>query len=151
MATIKEVLNNAKNASNNARGVTIGIIEDHEDIITGYNKNQLTHGLRRDKTKIEPIYGSLIYALEKNKQNPLAGIYTPDLNLTGAFYRGFFLSIKGFAFEISSDDEKTNELLSKYGPMIFGLSEDSINNYSRNEFFEEFKKFIENTLKLKMQ
>lgn len=151
MATIIDVLNNARAASQNARGVTVAIIEDHEDVLTGYNKKQLIIGQTREQKKIDPIYASLFYALEKNKQNPLAGMYTPDLNLTGAFYGGFFVSITGMSFEISSSDDKTGELTNKYGPMIFGLSDVSLGSYTQNEFFEEFKKFIENTLKLKMQ
>lgn len=150
MATIFDVLENAKRVSENARGVTVGIIEDHEGVITGYNKDQLLHGFDRFGERFQP-YGSLFYAIEKNRQNPLAGMGNPDLNLTGAFYRGFFVSITGMTFKISSTDQKRSDLEEKYGPTMFGLSNTSLASYSKNEFFSEFKTFIENTLKLKMQ
>lgn len=150
MATIFEVLENAKRASEYARGVVVGIIEDHEDIITGYNKDQLIHGQDRNGDPLE-FYKNLHYAIYKNQRNPKAGLGTPDLNLTGAFYRGFFLSINGFAFSIDSSNSKSDALQEKYGEMIFGLSQPNMGMYARNEFFEEFKRFIENTLKLRMQ
>lgn len=150
MATIKEVLDNARNASQNARGVTLAILQDHEDIITGYNKDQLIHGQDRDDEKLHP-YRSILYAIEKNNKNPLAGFGTADLNLTGAFYRGFFLSISGDSFSIDSTDSKSDDLRLKYGSMIHGLSKNNITLYSKNEFFDEFKAFIEKTLKINMK
>lgn len=150
MATISQVLQNAKNARDFSRGVINGIIEDHSEILSDYNRDQLLRGYDRNGERLDP-YKSLTYALWKYQKNPLAGLNNPDLNLTGAFYRGFFVNIKGDSFEISSTDEKTGDLKSKYGPMIFGLSNQSLSLYTKNEFFEEFKSFIENTLKLKMQ
>lgn len=149
MAYLNEMTERAKRLSQNARGVVVGIIEDHEEFITGYNKEQLISGFDRNGERFKP-YGGLLYALEKNKQNPKAGYGNPDLNLTGAFYRGFFISVTGTTFEISSNDSKNDELLSKYGSSVFGLSNASLASYSKNEFFDEFKKFIENTLKITM-
>lgn len=148
MGTIFDVLHNVKNGNAVFHGVINGIIEDHEDIITGYNKDQLKHGYTFNSEKVNPLYGSLFYALEKNKQNPLAGYGTPDLFLTGAFYRGFFISITGKSFIISSSDKKTESLVDKYGMDIFGLSSGSIAMYIKSDFFPELKKFIESTYKL---
>lgn len=148
MGTIFDVLQNVKQGNAVFNGVILGIIEDQSDVISDYNRNQLKHGRGSDGEPIEPMYGSLFYALEKNRMNPLAGYGTPDLFLTGAFYRGFFVSITGKSFSLSSSDRKTGSLLEKYGPNIFGLTNDSISIYAKGEFFEELKIFIESTYKL---
>lgn len=150
MATIFDMYERAKAANSNAKGVTVGIIEDHSDVLTDLNKDQLKRGTDSIGEKIHPMYGSIIYSIEKNNKNPLAGFGTPDLNLTGAFYRGFYLLLNGMSFKIDSNDSKTGSLKDKYGD-IFGLSDSSLSTYTKNYFFEEFKSFIEKTLKLKMQ
>lgn len=150
MATIFEVYQNAKRTAENARGVVVGIIEDHADIIADYNRAQLESGLDRNGDVINPFYGSIYYAMMKNNMNSKPGLGVPDLKLTGAFYRGIFLSMKGYAFSLSSSNSKTESLVDKYGEYIFGLNDNSLASYSQNEFFEAFKEFIESTLKIKM-
>lgn len=148
MGSIADVLQNVRNGNRVINGVVVAIIDDHADIIADYNRDQLRHGFTSKMEKVNPLYGSLFYALEKNQQNPLAGYGTPDLFLTGAFYRGFFVSITGKSFKISSNDRKTGSLVEKYGSDIFGLSGDSLDMYVKNDFFPEFKIFIESTYKL---
>jgi len=70
-------------------------------------------------------YRSGDYAEQKNRQNPAPGFGNPDLNLTGAFYRGMFLTTTGEQYTLLSTDPKTEALVAKYGELVFGFTEDN--------------------------
>lgn len=65
-------------------------------------------------------YRSKSYALRKHAINPLPGLGTPDLKLTGEFYRQIDVEAGANVFDIISKDEKGPMLENKY-PGIFGL------------------------------
>lgn len=101
------------------------IIQENEAMITELNKSQLMEGLRKDKTKIEPIYASDPYMEMKFRMNSNAGFGTPDLFLNGDFYGGFYLDVGDSEYDIDSYDVKSSDLKSKYGEYIFGLTDDN--------------------------
>lgn len=116
-------------------GNTIPLIE--------YNKQQLYQdSVRADGQRLAP-YNSITYALWKNKRNKAPGLMHPDLYDTGAFYKGFFATVKNGKFEIDSKDRKSNMLKEKYGDSIFGLTEENKAKYAREGFFKTLKRIIE--------
>ena len=86
------------------------------------NKEDLREGQTSQGIPLEPSYSSPLYAINKQKQNPLPGLFNPDLYVTGAFYRGFQITLGNYSFTIDSEDSKAPDLEAKYGKWIYGLS-----------------------------
>lgn len=111
--------------------------------LINYNKSQLyEESVRADGKRLE-LYGSILYAINKNRRNKAPGLMHPDLYDTGAFYRGFFVKVQDFTYEIDSRDSKSNKLKNKYGNTIFGLTSESKAEYTKKEFFQTLKRIIE--------
>lgn len=98
---------------------------NNESVVADLNADQMLEGLDREGNPIRPTYASPEYAALKQRLNPRPTTGTPDLRLTGAFQRKIFLRFVQDAFELDSTDEKTEELVFKYGDVIFGLTEES--------------------------
>lgn len=99
------------------------ILADVQDIITNLNtEGQLKLGIDSKGQKLKPKYSRVRYARAKNSVNPLPGLGTPDLKLTGSFYSNFYLTAKNKEFELFSSDDKADKLQAKYGKDIFGLT-----------------------------
>lgn len=146
MATIEEMLNRFE--SLNLRAEIPILIEKTEETIIALNQRQLyTQSIDKDG---DPLggYRSLAYEEMKIAMNPeLGGLV--DLNLSGAFYRGFrLLTVDENIFEIDSTDSKTEDLENKYGAAIFGLTEDSLAEYAFGAFFDAVSGYISNITKL---
>lgn len=81
-------------------------------------------GLNKKGEKIGR-YKSDAYARKKYAQSPLAGYGYVDLRLTGAFQNSRVIDVRGNDVVFSAGDSKAPALEEKYGPTIFGLTEDS--------------------------
>jgi hypothetical protein len=90
-----------------------------------------------------------LYENIKKELNPALGGLV-DLYLTGDFYSGFFVSIEEDNFIIGSTDSKSDDLESKYGKAIFGLSDESKAIYIKGLFFNTLKNYIEGITKIEM-
>lgn len=119
------------------------IIQSNAAELIDYNQKQMFE--RGQKANNEPIgyYNSIPYALQKNQMNPKPGMMRVDLKLTGAFYRGMWLSVDRTSFELDSRDSKASKLKSKYGDTIFGLSDENKAEYSKGSLFNGIKRHIE--------
>ena len=95
-------------------------------------KKQLSSGLTNKGEKIAPKYRNNKYAASKAALNPLPGLGTPDLNLTGAFYAGIDAEVGKDVIDIISKDAKGPALESKY-PNIFGLGTSFKTDYLDND------------------
>ena len=83
------------------------------------NKEQLNEGFDATGKHLKK-YASKKYASMKNSMNPAPGLGNPDLKLTGAFQRGWVLSVASGQLNQGSMDEKGIRLEEKYGK-IYGL------------------------------
>ena len=83
-------------------------------------KEQLKFGKTNTGEKITPKYRNRKYAAAKNERNPLPGLGTPDLLLTGEFQRLLDVQVGTDVLDIVSKDDKGPELEDKY-KNIFGL------------------------------
>lgn len=118
------------------------IIESDSEILLDKNRDQLTRGKTSKDTEVAPGYFSLVYSMEKQRENPLAGFGVPDLKLTGAFYNGFNIKVTASEFTIDSSDSKTSKLEGKYGQIIFGLTPSSKTDYATKEFITKLQAYI---------
>lgn len=100
------------------------IMENRDDIVE-LNKEQLEMGLRSDGSSMPDYSRTSVNAFNK----PAGPIQLYD---TGDFYDGFFATDKGQSIAISSTDEKTGLLKRKYTSEIFGLTQTSITELSKN-------------------
>jgi len=126
--TIPEMLAKWKSV-NLEREVPI-IIQSSSDEMVKLNRSQLYQkGVDSENEKLKP-YQSPAYALDKNRINPLPGLFNPDLYLTGAFQRGFYAQVKaGKSIIFGSTDFKSDRLERDYGKEIFGLTKDNSKVY----------------------
>jgi len=120
-------------------------LKENEEAIVILNKDQLSEG----KTAIGDTrtYRSLSYWQMKSDM-PLyrAPNQRVDWNLTGAFYKGFHIVIKGNEWNIDSTDEKTNDIISDQGEEVFGLNPDSLEiaqSYIEHDLAKKIKKIFE--------
>lgn len=68
---------------------------------------------------------------------------TVDLILTGQFTRGLFVESKGNRrFLFDSHDEKTPDLIGKYGLDIMGINPDTFHKLQATEHRTQLVKFI---------
>lgn len=84
------------------------------------NREQLFTGQTKAGGKITYKYRNNKYARVKNQMNPIPGLGTPDLKVTGSFYRGIRADVSGDVIQVQSTDEKGKDLEAKYAD-IFGL------------------------------
>jgi hypothetical protein len=125
MATVNDMIKRMQ--SLNVKEVSYESVVETKETITEIQKDQMYHGLDGQGKKIRR-YRSVKYARAKNEMNPLPGLGTPDLKLTGAFYRYFQTKVTPEAFSTSSTDEKNDALTAKYDP--FGLDKESKSEYA---------------------
>lgn len=90
------------------------VIEDSEVELTSLNRDQMLSSRTATDQAITPPY-SQKYATFKGKSNP-------DLFLTGDFQKEMVIQTNGSQYNISSLDEKTASLVSRYGEEIFGVA-----------------------------
>jgi hypothetical protein len=102
------------------------------------NHEQLDEGILNTGKQIEPEY-SPSYANFK-------GFDIPDLNLTGAFRRGWDVVVDDKELLFGSNDEKTKRLVDKYTVEIFGLTKENAEfvfnkiNTKRNNYVDKITK-----------
>lgn len=101
-----------------------------ENEIVDFNREQLYEGIRADDTKIEPEYAELTKVIKAAKGQPYDRVTLKD---TGDFYAGINVDINSNSYDLSSTDEKTVKLVTKYGDQIFGL-----NNKNKVTYINQF-------------
>ena len=70
------------------------------------------------------------------------------LNYSGAFYNGFYLTVdeNNLVLNFNSTDNKTPELMAKYGRNIFGLNYDNQQKLNYEIILPELEKYIKQYL-----
>lgn len=93
-------------------------IVDTENEIVDFNREQLYEGVRSDSSKIEPEYAEITKIIKAAKGQPYDRVTLKD---TGDFYAGMNVDVNTNSYDVSSTDDKTVKLVTKYGEQIFGL------------------------------
>jgi len=112
----------ARRVSKNIDKVSEKAIKESTIDMADMNVNQMMNGLNADGDQIGE-YRSVNYAAFKQRLNPAPPPMTPDLRLTGSFHSGLFAKYTGNDIIFGSTDRKSNDLATKYGANIFGLTE----------------------------
>jgi hypothetical protein len=119
--TVKE-LNDKMQAVDVDEMVRQSVIQNASKIVT-LNRRQLEVGKNAEGQTVG-AYRSSAYAKFKKEMGSKAPYRVPDLKLTGAFHKGFFLEVEDNDYYIQSTDEKAPALAEKYDK-IFGLTKES--------------------------
>lgn len=97
-------------------------LENSEDQVVEANVNQLNElGINSLGVSISTYapYTPFTVAMKKQKGQPYDRVTLRD---TGAFHGSFTIVFDPDSFYLTSTDPKTEELIEKYGPEIFGLT-----------------------------
>ena len=147
MTTIHEMLRRVQAVDLQKAGTNI-VANTKPELITKNKEQLMDSGVNRLGVKLRK-YRSNSYAARKHAINPFPGFGNPDLYRTGAFQQGFKLKLTSSnKFEIYSDDSKSKMLTEKYGSDIFGLTEESKNEYRQEVMHPELVKELKKTLKV---
>lgn len=114
------------------------------EIIT-LNQQQLYIGRKSTNAKITPKYAGAYYAKGKAAVNPTPGFGTPDLFVTGAFYKGFGVVVNSKEYTVNSNDEKASKLELQYGSEIYGLTKENKADFAINTLFPAVREYIRTT------
>lgn len=122
------------------------VIEDTADKPIELNQDQLLQGKDSIGDDLK-AYRDPFYASFKQTLNPRPSFGIADLRLKGRFFSLFklipLLNIEGIGAKITSTDEKSKRLESKYGQNIFGLNKSNTEKYqiaSTKEYVRRWKK-----------
>jgi hypothetical protein len=121
------------------------IVETGEEL-ADFNRKQLDSGIRSTGSEIKPAYAPLTILLKDQKGQPTDRVTLKD---TGDFYQGITVDVNSETFDLTSTDDKTEDLVKKYGNRIFGLTNESRGEYVAFSFFPALKDRITNRLGFK--
>lgn len=145
MPTVTEMLNRITTLD--IRQIVKTTLGENRQLMLALNRGQLMQGKRSDGSDITPEYKHTT-RLKKTKQG--ADPDTVSLYHTGDFQRQMYLDIRNDTLEIDTLDPKSHLIKAKYGEKIFGIGNDSREQYIEN-VLPEFKNKIETVLKLQMK
>ena len=121
-------------------------MKSNEPILLAANIDQLKHGKRSNGEQIG-TYKREAYARMKNRMNPLPGLDSVDLILTGAFARGIFINYTNdsMLFDSDSAEKETGNLLENWGKNVLGIF---MTDPLKNDIQLEFIAIVKNKIAL---
>jgi len=126
--------------------LAIEILDELEDFIADLNRSQMyDKGQRSDGSDISPDYTALTVEL-KERFGSGKGKRTDHVTLydEGSFHKSIFSSVTIDKIVLDASDNKTDELLGKYGEVL-GLTDESIEKLKaefNKRFWPRFKNAI---------
>lgn len=120
----------------------VEILTMDRTILKELQHDQMKAGKRKDGGYIRPEYKSEKYARFKQLEtpHPTRPPFTPNLYLTGRFYRSFYVNVNAQTIAFGSNDD-VNKLEDRYS-LIFGLNEETkayyIDTYLKPKLKREF-------------
>lgn len=145
MPTVMEVLNRI--ATFDVHRIVKTSLGENRELMLDLNRDQMMQGKRSDGSDITPEY---TYFTRLRKMEQGANPDVVSLYDTGDFQRDMYLDVGSDTLEIDSIDKKSDDLKAKYGEKIFGLGNNSREQYIE-DVFPEFKNKVETALKLEMK
>jgi len=124
LAALDRLIANVKDVEDNLDRIVLDQVRKFEPEILDLNtQDQLAKGIDGAGDKIFPEYRPLTIKIKTIKGQPTDRVTLED---TGDFYDGFTIHYGSTFFGIFSRDEKADKLERKYGPDIFGLTDESL-------------------------
>jgi hypothetical protein len=126
--------------------IAVECMKSNEPILLDANIDQLKHGKRSTGEQIG-TYKNESYARMKNRMNPLPGLDSVDLILTGAFARGIFVNFTNDSMIFDSDraEKDTGNLLEIWGKNVLGIF---MTEPLKNDIQLEFIAIVKNKIAL---
>lgn len=115
-----------------------------KDLIELNQEQLFQFGIRADGVKLKE-YMSKSYAKKKFQINPQPGFGTPDFVNKGSFFSQFVVNVSKDSFDITSKDSKTQKLIDRDGPKIFGLTKENKELYLAVTFGPDIRSYITKT------
>lgn len=124
MNIIDEKVKVLEDFQKNQDQIILELVKDLEYLIIDLNTAQMSEkGIDSEGDEIEPSYRPLTISIKEEKGQPTDRV---TLNDEGDFHRSFFVVYGPNYFAIGADDPKAKKLEKKYGPSIYGLIADNI-------------------------
>lgn len=124
------------------------IIRDKEDVIvSAIADNQLyRRGIngRGEKIMSYMPYTTKTIQNKKRKGQPTTRVTLRD---TGAFHKSMFVVLDSEGFYVTASDEKTEELVKKYGEEIFRLTDKNFTRIVRSHIRKELVKRLKRAIR----
>lgn len=118
------------------------LVREKERFVIQLNIDQLTSGVNSDGTSIKPAYRPSTIERKRRRGQVYDRVTLRD---EGDFHASFFLVYGNDEFSSDAKDFKRVYLEKRYGPNIYGLTDQNISrlqNAIRDPFFDEFKKVV---------
>lgn len=120
------------------------ILSNSEKILDLNRDAQLYEkGITSEGNLLFPPYANITRQIKANKLQPINRVTLFD---TGDFYRGFDIRINYPIFSIYSTDQKSSDLMDKYGSDIFGLTVENQRKVNYEILKPEIDAFIKKNL-----
>lgn len=110
-------------------------VKSLEKEIIRLNQEQMYTGKYEDGNRIQPDYKEMTKVIKEGKSQPTDRVTLKD---TGDFYSGMAVEYANEYFIIYSKDKKMAKLVNKYSWSIFGLTDENLNDFIWNFFYESF-------------
>lgn len=122
------------------------LILDNQDFILDLNREQLNDkGITSQGEEIFSYAPYTPYTIRKKqkKGQPTDRVTLRD---TGKFQAGFRLVVTQGSYRVTSDDHKTESLVAKYGPYIFGLTAENRSRLIFEKLLPGIYNYIQNNI-----
>lgn len=139
--TIGEMIQNLQQLQTDIPSFADESFVETKDDFARLNTDQMYEGKLNDGSAISPGYTSRTIQIKKAKGQPYDRVTLKD---TGAFYKGYTLQPSGGDLKMDSNVGYADSLTNKYGPGIWGLSDEKRPQYTFGPFWSVLKKKIEN-------
>jgi len=128
MELFKTLANRVDFVKNNIDKFILSAIEDTAQQLEEVQRDQMRIGENAEGKDIGKLRNRN-YAKRKKAKGGKARFGVADLKNTGDFYDGIIAKVENKIIELTSTDKKTDLLEDKYGEVIFGLNENSKEDY----------------------
>jgi len=142
MATIREAYNNWMELYKTIDVLAIDAMQDSSDEAESLNREQLYEFGIKSTGELLPPYSPFTVAYKRRKGQIYDHMTLKD---TGAFHKSFKIKTDKDSIELFATDNKTEDLMKRYGRDIFGLTEGSKDIYFskvRPVFFKKIRKIL---------
>lgn len=144
MRTIKDYMDFVKDVKNAIPRQTIRIVNENKELILDLNRKEQLYNKGIDSLGLElKPYAFFTVQIKQLLGHPYD---RTTLNYSGAFYKGFKINFNDLSISFDSDDNKTNDLVGKYGRNIFGLTTENKDKLNYEIIYPELMEYIKQYL-----
>lgn len=148
LSAIEKKIEALEKISKNGPEIAAKILEENDNIIIDMNTDDqlFDKGITSDGQKIAALdpYSPFTVKIKKAKGQPTDRVTTRD---SGAFHGSFTADKVGTTIKLGATDSKTKKLLDRYGPNLFGVTDENQEELSESYVKPAMEKIIRTSLK----